>query len=417
MTWRPIRPPGRSARRTASKKARGTPRRPPRASRSTRPRRRCPRCRGSRAAGCRRGRSSPAAATRSRGEVVLRLRDRDRGHAAAQLAGGVEREAAPARADLQDVLARPRPASSAMRRYLSRWASSSDWSARLEDRARVGHRLVEEEPVEVVAEVVVGGDVAAAPLRVFRRARWATVRGSWSGTRHQPCVSASAERFSAASSAARRGPGDDHRPSTYASPAPVSPWSRMRTAAASSWMWISAAPLGRRVAEGPPAPSGRTTVSRPTRIRAAAARPSRPAMAGSARADRPKRAGVGPYRHRATSVWPSARATRAVPLESDAAAPEAQGVPVDEGDRLVGHERVAQQHPHDHRSVAGGDAGRGWWPGAGLALPLVDGDAQAAGRVVDVDGVAALHVDERRDVELLAIDERNGPFVADGRSV
>src|SRR5574338_29494 len=40
------------------------------------------------------------------GEIVLGARDRDRRDPAAELAGGVQREAAPARADLEDVLAR-----------------------------------------------------------------------------------------------------------------------------------------------------------------------------------------------------------------------------------------------------------------------------------------------------------------------
>ena len=63
------------------------------------------------------------------GQVVLRLRDRDRRHPAAELAGRVEREAAPARPDLEHVLSpRCRPARSAMSRYLLRWASASDWS-------------------------------------------------------------------------------------------------------------------------------------------------------------------------------------------------------------------------------------------------------------------------------------------------
>ena len=40
------------------------------------------------------------------GEVVLLARDRDRGHAAAALAGGKEREPTPTRPDLQDVIVR-----------------------------------------------------------------------------------------------------------------------------------------------------------------------------------------------------------------------------------------------------------------------------------------------------------------------
>ena len=47
---------------------------------------------------------------------------------------------------------------------------------RREDRARVGHRLVQEQPVEVVAQVVVGRDVPAAAGPLLRRVRWASVR-------------------------------------------------------------------------------------------------------------------------------------------------------------------------------------------------------------------------------------------------
>ena len=60
---------------------------------------------------------------------VLLRRDRDRRDAAAELAGGVQGEAAPARADLEHVHARAAARRrSAIRRYLVRWASASDWS-------------------------------------------------------------------------------------------------------------------------------------------------------------------------------------------------------------------------------------------------------------------------------------------------
>ena len=63
------------------------------------------------------------------GELVLLLRDRDRRHPAAQLARRVQREPAPARADLQDVLAGAQPGvRPRCRRYLFRCASASDWS-------------------------------------------------------------------------------------------------------------------------------------------------------------------------------------------------------------------------------------------------------------------------------------------------
>ena len=51
------------------------------------------------------------------------------------------------------------PARSATRAYLSRCASSSDWVGIGVDGGRVGQRLVEEQPVQVVRQVVVRRDV------------------------------------------------------------------------------------------------------------------------------------------------------------------------------------------------------------------------------------------------------------------
>ena len=70
------------------------------------------------------------------------------------------REAPPAAADLEHVVV------GAELELLADAAAASALGVRerlvvaLEDRARVGHRLVEEEREEVVAEVVVVGDVA-----------------------------------------------------------------------------------------------------------------------------------------------------------------------------------------------------------------------------------------------------------------
>ncbi len=122
-------------------------------------------------------------------------------------------------------------------------------------------------------------------LRVLRRARWASVRASWVGARHQPADSASDARFRAASSMRATRSGLDQSPSTYASPSPVSPFTRARTRARESWIRISprradwALPNTRRD------PSGSTTTRQPVRIRSAAASPIRcatPARIGSA---------------------------------------------------------------------------------------------------------------------------------------
>ena len=99
-----------------------------------------------------------------RREVVLRLRDGDRGHAAAELAGSVEREAAPAGADLEHMLARREPGALRHDPVLVALGIGERLVGRFEDGARIRQRLVEEQPVEVVAEVVVRGDVATGAV-------------------------------------------------------------------------------------------------------------------------------------------------------------------------------------------------------------------------------------------------------------
>ena len=82
------------------------------------------------------------------------------------------------------------------------------------------------------------------PPSVFRRARWARVRRSRSGSRHQPSGIASASRFSAATRSSAGRSGLDHRPSMYASPAPTSPPEQHpHDGRAVSWMRISPASL------------------------------------------------------------------------------------------------------------------------------------------------------------------------------
>ncbi len=99
--------------------------------------------------------------------LVLRARDRRRRDAAAVAAGGVEREAAPAGADLQHVVVGTEveraadPLELRDRRLVQRRVGV------LEDPGRVHHRLVEEAREQLVAEVVVGGDpLARAGARV-----------------------------------------------------------------------------------------------------------------------------------------------------------------------------------------------------------------------------------------------------------
>ena len=148
----------------------------------------------------------------------------------------------PSRVPISSTCSPPRsPARSAITAYLRRCASASDWPGRVEDRARVGHRLVEEQAVEVVAEVVVRLDVAAAagPRVPPRRGGRGSAR-SRNGSRHQPSGSASASRFQRGDArAAPAGRGSTTgRPCTPRRRRRRRP-SSIRTTAAVSWMWIS----------------------------------------------------------------------------------------------------------------------------------------------------------------------------------
>ena len=100
------------------------------------------------------------------GHRVLLARQRRGGDAAAVLAGGVQRQRAPAGADLEQVVVRRRARACGRRRSsFASCASRSVVSGVVPHAAGVGHRLVEEEREQVVAEVVVGGDVPRAPRR------------------------------------------------------------------------------------------------------------------------------------------------------------------------------------------------------------------------------------------------------------
>ena len=101
----------------------------------------------------------PASATLRAGELGLRGRERDAGHARAVLAGSGERERAPAAADLEHVVVRAELELVADHPQLAPLRVGERLAVALEHRARVRHRVVEEEREEVVAEVVVAADV------------------------------------------------------------------------------------------------------------------------------------------------------------------------------------------------------------------------------------------------------------------
>jgi hypothetical protein len=89
-------------------------------------------------------------------------------HARSALRGRVERETAPAAADLEHVVVRPDAELLAEPPVLRLLGIRQRLAGMLEVRARVGQRLVEEEPEELVAEVVVVMDVLAGPAQAVR---------------------------------------------------------------------------------------------------------------------------------------------------------------------------------------------------------------------------------------------------------
>ena len=92
-------------------------------------------------------------------ELRLRGRERDAGHARAVLARRGERERAPAAADLEHVVVGAELELVADHAQLAPLRVGERLAVALEHRARVRHRVVEEEREEVVAEVVVVADV------------------------------------------------------------------------------------------------------------------------------------------------------------------------------------------------------------------------------------------------------------------
>src|SRR5439155_19383717 len=96
---------------------------------------------------------------RTAGQLRLRWRQRDPGHARAGLARRGERERSPAAADLEHVIVGTELELVADPPQLATLGVGERFGLVLEHRARVGHRLVEEEREELVAEVVVVADV------------------------------------------------------------------------------------------------------------------------------------------------------------------------------------------------------------------------------------------------------------------
>jgi hypothetical protein len=122
-----------------------------------------------------------------RGELVLRRRDRRGRYAASIVLCRVHREAAPAGADLEEVIALVQFERVAYAIELGACGFFERHIGPVKDQARVGHRLVEEELEELVAQVVVILDVAptaaarVAPERVTYARKSSADTGQASG--------------------------------------------------------------------------------------------------------------------------------------------------------------------------------------------------------------------------------------------
>ena len=222
-------------------------------------------------------------------EAVLRPRDRDRGHATARARRRRTARSRPSRVPISSTCSpAARPGRSAITGTCGAGRRRADGPARRRPRSsRSASRR---------------GTVGRSrcPGRSARRCcggsrsscsgapRWARVRRSRSGTRHQPSGIASASRLRPASLSSAARSGLDHRPSMYASPAPTSPPSSIRTTAARSWI----ADLGR-------------VGSRRDRRSRAAARPAGPRSGG-----RPGSVDAAPSTTRLRPPRPGARAQR-----------------------------------------------------------------------------------------------------------
>ena len=94
-------------------------------------------------------------------QAPLLARDRGGRDAAAEAPCSVQRQAAPAAADFEQVVRRLELELSADEIEPRELGFVQRLPRMLERRGRIHHRLVEEQPEEIVAEVVVRGDVAA----------------------------------------------------------------------------------------------------------------------------------------------------------------------------------------------------------------------------------------------------------------
>ena len=95
------------------------------------------------------------------GEARLGRRQGQAGDVAAELRGSDLGEAAPATADLEHPHPRRQAGQGGEAQVLPALRLGQVTATSVEHRRRVGHRLVQEQPVELVRQVVVGGDIAS----------------------------------------------------------------------------------------------------------------------------------------------------------------------------------------------------------------------------------------------------------------
>ena len=247
-----------------------------------------------------------------------------------------------------------------MRRYFASCASSSVISGPLEDRARVGPRGIEEQRVEVVAQVVVVLDVALGAA-AGRSARGRRGRRRWS-----PVSAAPGRLVRAALGRDRQDLQQPHQvvgapvagdvrlahrqAPARGQPAPqvarrdrhlhVRP--RRRVAAAAHRA------VGQPHRDAARAPGGPAPTARRARATGVSGERRGGGAGGAARAASGCRVagGRGDGRRRARSL---ARDEPGLAVERHPLHRELHRLPVDEADDLLGHQRIAGQRPRERR--------------------------------------------------------------------
>ena len=93
------------------------------------------------------------------GIIVLRLRNGQTGHAQPALPGGIFRESAPAAADFQHMIAGLRPHLIDHGLVFLGLRGLQAFLPRPEDRAGIGHRVIQPQAIEIIAQIIVMADV------------------------------------------------------------------------------------------------------------------------------------------------------------------------------------------------------------------------------------------------------------------